>query len=141
MGERSSTGCLSRIPGAATFPHRRGHLHLLRTLPEWLKWGSGAPKQVRELRSPAGGTGTAAALVRLVWISSGFFCSWSFPSPSPAGTARLPPERSSSNLKCFVKLCQALGEREGGPRGTEMFRFFIFKTTFSISNDFLSCGC
>lgn len=103
--------------------------------------GLGSTQTSAGAPEPGWRTGTAAALVHLVWISSGFFCSWSFPSPSPAGTARLPPERSSSNLKCFVKLCQALGEREGGPRGTEMFRFFIFKTTFSISNDFLSCGC
>lgn len=43
-----------------------------------------------------------------VLVSSCFLCSWSFPSPSTGGTARLPSEHSTLNLKCFVKLCQAL---------------------------------
>lgn len=132
-------------PCAAAFPHRWGHLRLLRTLLEASEMGLGSakakPKPARENQSPARGTSTTVALVCRVLVSSCFLCSWSFSSPSSAVTARLSPKCSTSNLKCFVKLCQALGGREGSPQGTKMFCFFIFKTTFSISNDFLFCGC
>lgn len=77
--------------------------------------------------------------------SSCFLCSWSFSSPSPAETAQLPPKHSMSNLKCFVKLCQALEEREGGPQGKNIlflqfpnnishlqWLFFLWFLTFSL---------
>jgi len=59
----------------------------------------------------------------------------------PAGPARLPPKHSTANLESVEKPCQALGEREGGREDTEMFRFFVFKTTAFVSNDLLLCGC
>lgn len=62
--------------------------------------------------------------------SSCFLFSWSFSLPSPAETAQLPPKHSTSNLKCFVKLCQALEEREEGPQGKSIL-FLQFPNNIS----------
>lgn len=62
--------------------------------------------------------------------SSCLLCSWSSSFPSPAEPAQLPPKHSTSNLKCLVKLCQALEEREGGPQGKNIL-FLQFQSTSS----------
>lgn len=102
-------GCLFLIPGAATFPCWWGHLCLLWTPREQLKWLRSTKIKPKPALEPSRrdwslhGTGTS----RL--DSSCFLCSWSFSLPSPAETAQLPPKHSISNLKCFVKTLSSFG--------------------------------
>lgn len=128
-------GCLFLIPGA--FPRCWGHLCLLWTHLEHLKWGSGAPKStLNQHWSPAGGTGPTEVLVHLVWIPAVLEFLFTLPSRNSSAS----PKTQHIKLEMFCETLSSFGGKGRWYPGQKHFVSSVSKQYFPFPMAIFFCG-